>query len=101
MISAIGRRYAKALVEVITDPRTAGARPDPNQILGQLRAIEGLIKGSTALNVALLSPAVAGSRKRAVMARLLEPLGAATVVRNFVFVVIDHRRVHEFPSIIE
>jgi F-type H+-transporting ATPase subunit delta len=35
------------------------------------------------------------------MARLLEPMNVSAQVRNFLFVVIDHRRVHELKSIIE
>ena len=98
MISAVGRRYAKALVDVITSP---GVTLDPKQILEQLRSIDALITGSTELHNALLSPAVSPSRKRAVIGKLLQPLGVAASVRNFVYVVIDHRRVHEFSSIVE
>ncbi len=40
MISAVGRRYAKALVDVVTAP---GSTLDPNQALAQLRAANELI----------------------------------------------------------
>jgi F-type H+-transporting ATPase subunit delta len=98
MISALGRRYAKALVDVITAPNST---LDPNDALAQLRAADALIAASQPLHNALLSPAVSPSRKRAVMGKLLDPMGIAPAVRNFLFVVIDHRRVHEFPSIVE
>lgn len=98
MISALGRRYAKALVDVITAP---GSQLNGTQALAQLRAANELIGASTALHNALLSPAVSPSRKRAVMAKLLAPMGVAPAIRNFVFVVIDHRRVQEFSSIVE
>ncbi len=96
MISAVGMRYAKALVEVI-----AGSQQEPKQVLEQLRSVSAMITESTPLHNALLSPAVSPSRKRAVMGKLMAPLNVSTSVRNFVFVVIDHRRVTEFPSIIE
>jgi len=35
------------------------------------------------------------------MARLLAPMNVSAQVRNFLFIVIDHRRVHELKSIIE
>jgi F-type H+-transporting ATPase subunit delta len=35
------------------------------------------------------------------MLRLLGPAGIHPKVRNFVYVVIDHRRTHEFASIVE
>ena len=98
MISAVGRRYAKALVDVITTP---GFASQPHQALQELRAADALIGASLPLHNALLSPAVSPSRKRAVMARLVKPMGISKAVRNFLFVVIDHRRVHEFSSIVE
>ena len=47
---------------------------------------------------ALLSPAVSPSRKRAVVAKLID---VHAKIRNFLYVVIDHRRVHEIPSMVE
>src|SRR5205807_4927847 len=74
---------------------------DPTQVLAQLHSIEELIKSSPELRGALASPAVAPSRKRAVMKRLMDPMNLFPQVRNFVYVVIDHRRVDELGSIIE
>ncbi|MGD1094703.1 MAG: ATP synthase F1 subunit delta [Bryobacteraceae bacterium] len=97
MLSVAASRYARALVEVVTAP---GSRIDGARVLTELRAVEAAITGSTALHNALLSPAIPPARKRAVMARLMPP-SVITQVRNFVFVVIDHRRIHEFSSIVE
>jgi len=97
MISVVGMRYAKALIEVIG----SDSKRDPKMALEELRAVNGLIAESNALHNALLSPAVSPSRKRSVMAKLIQPLGVSESVRNFVFVVIDHRRVSELASIIE
>ena len=98
MLSVVSARYARALVDVVTAP---GSKADPAQVLSQLRAVQELVHGSTVLQNALNSPAVAPSRKRAVMRRLLEPMGVLTNVRNFVYVVIDHRRAHDFASIVD
>jgi F0F1-type ATP synthase delta subunit len=98
MLSVVAARYARALVDVVTAP---GSNTDPAQVLSQLRAVQDLIHGSPVLQHALASPAVAPSRKRAVMRRLLEPMGVGDKVRNFVYVVIDHRRGHEFASIVD
>jgi F-type H+-transporting ATPase subunit delta len=97
MISVVGMRYAKALIEVIASDK----KRDPKMALEEIRAVSAMITESSALHIALLSPAVSPSRKRAVMAKLMQPLGVSESVRNFVFVVIDHRRVSEFPGIIE
>jgi len=98
MLSVVSARYARALVDVVTAP---GSKADPVQALSQLRAVQELIHGSATLQNALASPAVAPSRKRAVMRRLMEPMGVLENVRNFVYVVIDHRRAHDFASIVD
>jgi F-type H+-transporting ATPase subunit delta len=98
MLSVVATRYAKALVDVVAAP---GSKVDPSEALVQLRSIEGVFAGSVDLRNALLSPAVSPSRKRAVVANILAPLALHKQVLNFLFVVIDHRRVHEFSSITE
>jgi len=98
MLSVVASRYARALVDVVAEP---GSGIEPALALEQLRSVVKLIKESQILQTALESPAVAPSRKRAVMRRLLEPAGIHEKVRNFVYVVTDHRRVHEFASIVE
>src|SRR5258707_11596904 len=94
MLSVVGTRYAKALLEIV------GTR-NPQKTLQELRAVADLVSASPVLHTALLSPAVSQSRKRAVIARLLEPMGVSKEIRNFLFVVIDHRRIHELPSMVE
>src|ERR1700692_4661175 len=98
MLSVVSARYARALVDVVTAP---GSKVDPTQVLSPLRAVHAVCHGSTTLQNALNSPAVAPSRKRAVMRRLLEPMNVSEKVRNLVFVVIDHRRAHDFASIVD
>lgn len=98
MLSVVATRYAKALVDVVAAP---GSQVDPSAALAQLRSIEEVFAGSLDLRNALLSPAVSPSRKRAVVASILGPLGLHKQVLNFLYVVIDHRRVHEFSSIAE
>src|SRR5262249_14292513 len=94
MLSVVGRRYAKALLDVVIGQ-------DPQKILTELRAVRDLVAASNDLHTALLSPAVSPARKRAVMARLVDPMGVSKTIRNFLFVVIDHRRIPDLPSIVE
>ena len=98
MLSVVATRYARALVEVATRP---GSKSDSSRVLRELRTVEEVIAGSPTLRSALSSPAVPPSRKRAVMKRLLEPMNLDEKVRNFVYVVIDHRRAGEFASIVD
>ena len=98
MLSVVASRYARALVDVVTAPESP---VDPVAALDQLRGVEALIAGSADLRNALLSPAVSTSRKRGVIAKLTEGPRIAKAVRNFLYVIIDHRRVADFSSIVE
>jgi len=98
MLSVVASRYARALVDVVMAP---GSGAEPTQVLAGLRSADELIKGSDTLRTALSSPAVSPTRKHAVMKKLLEPMGLPEKVRNFVYVVIDHRRAGEFSSIVD
>ena len=95
MLSAVSTRYAKALVDVVTEP---GSAIDAETALQQLREVATMIATSSDLKNALLSPAVSPSRKRAVVAKLVH---VHPKILNFLYVVIDHRRVHEIPSMVE
>ena len=90
MASAVANRYARALVDIVMAP---GSALKPEDAVPQLAAIEAVIHESPELRIALLTPAIQNSRKRAVMAKLLERTGASPLIRNFIYVVIDHRRI--------
>jgi len=98
MLSVVATRYANALVDVVLAP---GSGLDPAAALTQLKTISAMIEGSQDLRTALHSPAISPARKRAVLSDLLAPIKVPAQIRNFLYVVIDHRRVAEFPSIVE
>jgi F-type H+-transporting ATPase subunit delta len=90
MASALANRYARALVDIVLQP---GSALKPEDAVTQLQAAAQMVVESMELRNALLTPAISPSRKRAAMGKLLEELGASQIIRNFVFVVIDHRRI--------
>lgn len=96
MSLAIATRYARALVDVITGPNSG---VEPGAALDQIRSFNALVAESDDLRNVLLSPAVAPARKRAVVSQLGEALHLSPPVRNFLFIVIDHRRVGLLGSI--
>src|SRR5271165_3549361 len=98
MASAVANRYARALVDVVLAP---GSTLKPEDAVAQLRAAEQMVMESWELRNALLTPAVKTSRKRAVMDRLLQGIQTSHLIRNFIFVVIDHRRVGMIAEIRE
>ncbi len=96
MISAVASRYAHALLDVVLESAVA-----PADVVKQIASVEELIASSADLRHALQTPAIPGSRKRAVLGKLAEPLGLAPLVRNFLFVITDHRRLAMLSQIRE
>jgi F-type H+-transporting ATPase subunit delta len=88
MATAVANRYARALVDAVLAP---GSPLPAEDAAAQLRAVDKMIGESAELRTALLTPAIQNSKKRAVMSRLLEQ--SSPMIRNFVYVLIDHRRV--------
>lgn len=98
MASAVAHRYAHALVDIVM---ADGSPLKPEDAVTQLRAVETLIQESPELRTALLTPAIQNSRKRAVMAKLLDDIGGSQLIKNFVYVIIDHRRIGAIADIRE
>jgi F-type H+-transporting ATPase subunit delta len=89
-LSAVATRYAKALADVTS---AAGGALSPQDALTQLRSFESALAASRELENALTTPAVPTGRKRAVVGRIAGVLELSPIARNFLFVLIDHRRI--------
>jgi len=103
--SAVVTRYANALADVVMG---GAAGVQPGDAAAQLSAFAQVVHDSNDLRNALISPSVSLSRKRAVISRLAEVQGIARVVRNFLMVLTDHRRLDalsdvaaEFASVLD
>ena len=89
MASAVANRYARALVDVVLAP---GSPLKPDDAVGQLRAMDaslGILELRTALAYAR-HPDFAQARRHG------EAAGRAAespLIRNFIYVMIDHRRI--------
>ena len=88
-MAAVAGRYARALVNAVL---AEGAGLDPRQAVSQLRSFADLVRGSSELHNVMVSPVVSSAKKRAVADRLSGSLGLSSIVRNFLFVIVDHRR---------
>jgi F-type H+-transporting ATPase subunit delta len=88
-------RYANALADMAL---AQGAAAPVMQQLGDFAAA---YTSSTELRNFLASPAISKSEKRGVVEKISSRLGASKIVRNFLFVVIDHQRAHELPEILQ
>jgi F-type H+-transporting ATPase subunit delta len=96
MSLAVANEYAKALLEVVDKP---GSNLAPESVLEQLEVFEALVAESHEFRVALLSPAISPAQKSKVIARLGGMIGLFPVVRNFLNIVVGHRRVALLPLI--
>lgn len=96
MQGALAIHYAQALADAVFAPNS-GLRPE--DAVAQLRAVDELISSSEPLQRALISPAVNKSRKLAVITRLADEMGVHRKIRNFLLVLVSHRRTKEVGAI--
>jgi F-type H+-transporting ATPase subunit delta len=97
MASVVGI-YARAFADVVMK---TGSPLDPGGALQELRTIEALLKESDQLRRVLENPSIPGDRKRAVLDAISKRLGTTRQVRNFIAVLIDHRRLPLFSEILK
>lgn len=97
-VSAIVARYADALADVVMARGSALSGPEA---LTQLQGFTSVFRSSADLRNALTSPAVPLSRKKAVVMRIGEDLGLSRITLNFLYVLIDHRRIAAVADITE
>lgn len=88
-------QYANALADIAL----AQGAADP--ALRQLMDFREAYAESAELRNFLASPAVDREAKHGVIEKLVARLGASKIVRNFLFVVTDHGRMHILPEIVE
>jgi F-type H+-transporting ATPase subunit delta len=88
-------QYANALADVAREQRVADAA------VKQLNDFSATYAESAELRNFLASPAVDREAKHGVIEKLAARLGASKIVRNFLFVIVDHRRTHILPEIVQ
>ena len=88
-------QYANALADVALQQGAAGPT------LAQLNDFAAAYAESAELRNVLASPAVTGKEKHAIVEKLSARLGASKILRNFLFLVIDHHRTHMVPELAE
>jgi F-type H+-transporting ATPase subunit delta len=89
-LSAVAARYANALADVVT---ASGSALQPQDAVTQLRAFEAVLNQSHDLREVLHTPAITSARKKAVVGRLAGLLNLSPIGRNFLLVLIGHRRI--------
>ena len=87
-------QYANALADI------ALAQDAAEPASKQLADFGAVYAESAELRNFLASPAVDRAAKHGVIEKLAARLGASKIIRNFLFVIVDHRRTHILPEII-
>jgi F-type H+-transporting ATPase subunit delta len=87
-------QYANALADI------ALAQDAAEPASKQLADFGAVYAESAELRNFLASPAVDRAAKHGVIEKLAARLGANKIIRNFLFVMVDHRRTHILPEII-
>jgi F-type H+-transporting ATPase subunit delta len=87
-------QYANALADIALEQ--GAVEPSAKQLdnFGETYA------QSAELRTFLASPAVSVEAKHGVIEKIVKRLGASKIIRNFLFVIADHRRTHLIPEII-
>ncbi len=92
-ISAISRRYAKALVQM-------GAEQKMVERYGEeLSALEGLLKKESALRMILESPSFPLEKKTAILADLMGSMQVSDGMKNFLGLLLSKDRLRYFSQI--
>jgi F-type H+-transporting ATPase subunit delta len=97
-VASVVGTYARAFADVVM---TKGSSLDPARMLQELHGIEALLKENDPLRRVLENPSIASEDKRALLDALSKRLGTTRQVRNFVAVVMDHRRLPLFSEILK
>jgi F-type H+-transporting ATPase subunit delta len=88
-------QYANALADIALAQGAAGPT------VKQLADFAAAYAESTELRTFLASPAVTQEAKHGVVEKIVGRIGASKIIRNFLFVVVDHRRTQILPEIVE
>ncbi len=93
-MAAAGNRYARAFADVVFDMKL-----DAKAVQQQLGAVAELLAASTELRHVWDNPSIPGEQKRNLLDAIAARENLARPVRNFIAVLIDHRRIGQLAEI--
>jgi F-type H+-transporting ATPase subunit delta len=95
-MASVTSTYARAFADAVFDVHL-----DPDKTLLEAQAVAQLVAGSKELRAVWETPSITAEQKRAVLDAIVARQGISQTVRNFVAVLIDHRRVNFLGPIVE
>src|SRR5215471_12653899 len=95
-MGAVAGRYARAFAEVVVERKL-----DPEKAVAELTQMADLISSSHELNNVLLNPSVEHKQKINLLDAIIKKMGASKLLRNFIAVLIDYKRIGQIGEIKE
>lgn len=97
MTRAVANRYVTALADVVLEPESGLT---PEDTLDHLHGFADLLRESPDLAGVLRSPAVTPEDKQALLEAVFDRGGVPALIRNFLYIVVEHRRTVHFDLIL-
>ncbi len=95
-MASVTNTYARAFGDAVFDMRL-----DPAKSLREAQEIAALVAQSKELREVWETPSITAEQKRAVLDAIVSREGISRAVRNFVAVLIDHRRINFLEPIVK
>jgi F-type H+-transporting ATPase subunit delta len=93
-MAAITSRYARAFADAVYE-----VGEPPATMITQLQELVSVVKSNQVLQRVWENPSVPAEQKRRLLDAIAARENVGKLVRNFVAVLIDHRRIGQFPAI--
>jgi F-type H+-transporting ATPase subunit delta len=94
-MASVTNTYARAFADAVFDTGL-----DPDRTLQEARAMAELVAGSNELRAVWEAPSITAEQKREVLDAIVARQRISKTVRNFVAVLIDHRRINFLQPIV-
>jgi F-type H+-transporting ATPase subunit delta len=95
-MASVTSTYARAFADAVFS-----GHHDPAKTLQEAQAVAELVAGSKELRAVWETPSITAEQKRAVLDAIVMRQGISRTVRNFVAVLIDHRRINFLGPIVK
>jgi F-type H+-transporting ATPase subunit delta len=95
-MASVTGTYARAFADVVIEERL-----DADKTVQQARQLVQLVAGSKELREVWETPSISAEQKRAVLDAVVKRAGISKSVRNFLAVLIDHRRISFLEPIVK
>jgi len=95
-MAAVLGRYARAYAEVAVTYKL-----NPEKTVAEFQQMADVVNSSRELRNVLQNPAVSREQKLKLLDSIIQHIGATKMLRNFLAVLIDHRRIANIGDVLE